>query len=88
MKEITELSKQQLKSKETKERIFKAAKEILKKDGYEFQDFYDFGMTEEDMLSMNGWWATDGEIYLSVSYYDGLVTIDHTKELPDLSDLF
>ena len=62
--------------------------EDLKKDGYEFQDFYDFGMTEEDMLSMNGWWATDGEIYLSVSYYDGLVTIDHTKELPDLSDLF
>ena len=62
--------------------------EDLKKDGYEFQDFYDFGMTEEDMLSMNGWWATDGEIYLSVSYYDGLVTIDHTKELPDLSNLF
>ena len=62
--------------------------EDLKKDGYEFQDFYDFGFSEEDMLSMNGWWATDGEIYLSVSYYDGLVTIDHTKELPDLSDLF
>lgn len=62
--------------------------EELKKDGYKFQDFYDFGMSEADMLSMNGWWATDGEIYLSVSYYDGLVTIDHTKELPDLSDLF
>ena len=62
--------------------------EDLKKDGYKFQDFYDFGFSEEDMLSMNGWWATDGEIYLSVSYYDGLVTIDHTKELPDLSNLF
>ena len=62
--------------------------EELKKDGFAFKDFYDFGMTESDMLSMNSWWATDGEIYLSVSYYDGLVTIDHTKELPDLSSYF
>lgn len=62
--------------------------EDLKGDGFEFQDFYDFGMTEEDMMSMNAWWATDGEIYLSVSYYDGVVTVDHTKELPDLSGLF
>ena len=29
------LSKQQLKSKETKERIFQAAKAILQKNGYE-----------------------------------------------------
>ena len=62
--------------------------EELKKDGFAFKDFYDFGMTESDMLSMNSWWATDGEIYLSVSYYDGLVTIDHTKELPDLGSYF
>ena len=62
--------------------------EDLKGDGFEFQDFYDFGMTEEDMMSMNAWWATDGKIYLSVSYYDGVVTVDHTKELPDLSGLF
>ena len=62
--------------------------EDLKKDGYSYKDFYDFGMTEEDMLSMNGWWATDGEIYLSVSYYDSVVTIDHTTELPDLSSYF
>lgn len=60
----------------------------LKGDGFEFRDFYDFGMTEEDMMSMNAWWATDGKIYLSVSYYDGVVTVDHTKELPDLSGLF
>ena len=62
--------------------------EDLKKDGFKYQDFYDFGMTEDDMLSMNGWWATDGEIYLSLSYYDGVVTVDHMNELPDLSDLF
>ena len=62
--------------------------EDLKKDGFKYQDFYDFGMTEDDMLSMNGWWATDGEIYLSLSYYDGVVTVDHLNELPDLSDLF
>ncbi len=60
----------------------------LKKDGFAFKDFYEFGMSEADMLSMNSWWATDGEVYLSVSYYDGIVTIDHTKELPDLSSYF
>jgi len=60
----------------------------LKKDGFAYRDFYDFGMSEDDMLGMNGWWATDGEIYLSLSYYDGIVTIDHTYELPDLSGLF
>ncbi len=62
--------------------------EDLKGDGFEFQDFYGFGMSESDMLGMNAWWATDGNIYLSVSYYDGLVTIDHTKELPDLESFF
>lgn len=35
MSETTELSKQQRKSKETKARIFQAAKQILKRDGYE-----------------------------------------------------
>ena len=57
--------------------------EDLKKDGFEYQDFYDFGFTEEDMLDMNGWWAYDGETYLSVSYSEGIVTVDHTSELPD-----
>ncbi|MBQ2816861.1 MAG: zinc ribbon domain-containing protein [Clostridia bacterium] len=60
----------------------------LKKDGFKFTDFYDFGMSEDDMLSMDGWWATDGKLYLSLSYYDGKVTIDHMDELPDLSSYF
>ena len=28
--------------------------EDLKKDGYKFQDFYEMGMSEQDMLDMNG----------------------------------
>lgn len=65
VKENTELSRQQLKSKETKERIFKAAKEILKKDGYENLSikkiceeagvsngsFYHHFKTKDDLLS-------------------------------------
>ena len=35
MKKTVELSKQQLKSKETKEKIFQAAKNILQRNGYE-----------------------------------------------------
>ena len=62
--------------------------EDLKGDGFEYQDFYDFGMSEEDMLGMNGWWAYDGKTYLSVSYSDGTVIVDHTKELPDLESYF
>lgn len=73
---------------DTSEEEMKAWIEDLKKDGFHFEDFYDFGFTEEEMLDMmNGWWATDGNIYLSVSYYDGVVTVDHTKELPDLEGL-
>ena len=60
----------------------------LKGDGFKYQDFYNFGMSEADMLGMNGWWAYDGKTYLSVSYADGTVIVDHTKELPDLSGLF
>lgn len=62
--------------------------EDLKSDGFEYQDFYDFGMTEEDMLNMDSWWGYDGTTYLSVSFYEGLITIDHTKELPDLESYF
>lgn len=62
--------------------------EDLKKDGYKFQDFYDIGMTEQDMLDMNGWWATDGKLYLSMSFADGTVTVDHLSELPDLESYF
>ncbi len=60
-----ELSKQQLKSKETKERIFKAAKTILQKNGYENLSikniceeagvsngsFYHHFKTKDDLLS-------------------------------------
>jgi len=62
--------------------------EDLKGDGFEYQDFYDFGMSEQDMLDMNGWWAYDGNTYLSVSFSEGTVTVDHTKELPDLESYF
>ena len=62
--------------------------EDLKADGFEYQDFYDFGMSEQDMLDMNGWWAYDGNTYLSVSFSEGTVIVDHTKELPDLASYF
>lgn len=65
MKETAELSKQQLKSKETKERIFQAAKRILQKNGYENLSikniceeagvsngsFYHHFKTKDDLLS-------------------------------------
>ena len=62
--------------------------DTLKDAGFKFQDFYDFGISEEDMLSGNGWWGTDGKIYVSMSCYDGTLTMDHTTELPDLEGLF
>lgn len=63
----------------------KAYVEDLKQDGYAYRDFYGFGFSEEDMLAMNGWWGTNGEIYLSISFAEGTVTVDHTYELPDLN---
>lgn len=65
MKQTTELSKQQLKSQETKERIFEAAKRILQKSGYENLSikniceeagvsngsFYHHFKTKDDLLS-------------------------------------
>lgn len=65
MKQTTELSKQQLKSQETKERIFQAAKRILQKSGYENLSikniceeagvsngsFYHHFKTKDDLLS-------------------------------------
>lgn len=65
MEKTTELSKQQLKSKETKERIFQAAKTILQKNGYENLSikniceeagvsngsFYHHFKTKDDLLS-------------------------------------
>ena len=65
MKRETEMSKQQLKSKETKDRIFQAAKSILQKSGYESLSikniceeagvsngsFYHHFKTKDDLLS-------------------------------------
>ena len=65
MREASELSKQQLKSKETKEKIFQAAKRILQKNGYENLSikniceeagvsngsFYHHFKTKDDLLS-------------------------------------
>lgn len=65
MNQTTELSKQQRKSKETKERIFQAAKQILQRDGYEQLSikniceeagvsngsFYHHFKTKDDLLS-------------------------------------
>ncbi|MEF9917305.1 MAG: TetR/AcrR family transcriptional regulator [Lachnospiraceae bacterium] len=65
MKENHTLSKQQLKSKETKDRIFQAAKNIMKKSGYEALSikniceeanvsngsFYHHFKTKDDLLS-------------------------------------
>lgn len=62
--------------------------EDLEDNGFKYQDFYDFGMTEQYMLDMNVWWTYYGKTYLSVSYYDGVVTVDHTKELSDLGSYF
>jgi len=71
----------------TSEESFAAYIDKLKKNGFAYDDFYDFGMSEEDMLSFGGWWGTDGKLYLSLSYYDGVVTVDHLTELPDYSSL-
>lgn len=62
--------------------------DTLKNDGFAYTDFYGFGMTEAEMLDIDGWWGTDGNLYLSLSYLDGTVTIDHTTELPNLEDYF
>ena len=65
----------------------KAYIETLKGLGYEYQDFYDFGMSEADMLEYGGWWGTNGKWYISISHAEGVTTIDHVTELPDMSDL-
>ncbi len=72
----------------TSEESYRAYIDTLKKAGFTYDDFYDFGMSEDDMLSFGGWWGTDGDLYVSLSYYDGVVTIDHLTELPDYSNLF
>ena len=65
----------------------KAYIETLKAEGYEYQDFYDFGMSEADMMEYGGWWGYNGKWYISISYSEGMTLIDHVTELPDLSSL-
>lgn len=65
----------------------KAYIETLKSKGYEYQDFYDFGMSEADMMEYGGWWGYNGKWYISISYAEGVTTIDHVTELPDMSEL-
>ena len=65
----------------------KAYIEALKAEGYEYQDFYDFGMSEADMMEYGGWWGYNGKWYISISHAEGVTTIDHVTELPDMSDL-
>lgn len=65
----------------------KAYIETLKSMGYEYQDFYDMGMSEADMMEYGGWWGTNGKWYLSISYSEGTTLIDHMTELPDLSSI-
>lgn len=61
--------------------------ETLKEIGYEYQDFYDFGMSEADMMEYGGWWGYNGKWYISISHVEGVTTIDHVTELPDMSEL-
>ena len=65
----------------------KAYIETLKGMGYEYQDFYDFGMSEADMMEYGGWWGYNGKWYISISHAEGVTTIDHVTELPDMSGL-
>ena len=61
--------------------------QMLKDEGFVYQDFYDFGMSEADMMEFGGWWGSNGKWYLSVSFSEGTTLIDHTTELPDMSEL-
>ena len=61
--------------------------DTLKSMGYEYQDFYDFGMSEADMMEYGSWWGYNGKWYLSISHADGTTVIDHMTELPDMSEL-
>jgi len=43
--------------------------ELLKQNGFKFDDFFDSGMTEEQMLSaIQQWCGTNGTIYITVGY--------------------
>ena len=43
--------------------------DLLKQNGFQYMDFYDSGMTEEQMLSaIEQWCGTNGTIYITVGY--------------------
>lgn len=56
----------------------------LKDGGFWFDDFYDYGIAEEDALEMDAWMGTDGYMYVIMFYADGTLYIDHSTELTDL----
>ena len=74
MKECTELSKQQKKSKETKERIFQAAKEILQKNGYE-------NLSIKNICDVAG--VSNGSFYHHFKSKDDLLSY-HVEEQPSI----
>lgn len=78
---MSELSKQQLKSKETKEKIFRAARRILQKKGYE-------GLSIKNICEEAG--VSNGSFYHHFKTKDDLLSYyieDQPSINPDLLDL-
>ena len=74
MKQTNELSRQQQKSKETKERIFQAAKEILQKSGYE-------NLSIKNICEVSG--VSNGSFYHHFKSKDDLLSY-HVEEQPSI----
>ena len=74
MKQTNELSRQQQKSKETKERIFQAAKEILQKSGYE-------NLSIKNICEVAG--VSNGSFYHHFKSKDDLLSY-HVEEQPSI----
>ncbi|MDO4732750.1 MAG: zinc ribbon domain-containing protein [Bacillota bacterium] len=58
--------------------------EALKNDGFYYQDFYNSGKTEQELLEENEWWAYNGELFLHISYKDEIVTVEYDREMPNI----
>lgn len=54
----------------------------LKKDGYKYLDFYEYDMTEKEMLEIDEWCGTNGKIFINVYNYDDIVIIEYMEEAP------
>ena len=54
----------------------------LKKDGYKYLDFYEYDMTEKEMLEIDEWCGTNGKIFINVYNYDDIVIIEYMDETP------